>query len=79
LLGIPNALLGLGLYALLAAGLVRAWPPLLLAALTVPAVAMSAFLGYSLIVNRRECRICWVGHIANVVLFGALALLALRH
>jgi uncharacterized membrane protein len=77
LLGIPNALLGLGLYALLAAGLARAWPPLLLAALTAPAVAMSAFLGYSLIVNRRECRICWVGHIANVVLFGALALLAL--
>lgn len=72
LLGIPNALLGLGLYALLAAGLVLEWPPILLAALTVPAVAMSAFLGYSLIVNRRECRICWVGHIANGVLFVAL-------
>ena len=75
LLGVPNALLGLGLYALLAAGLVLDWPPLLLAALTLPAVAMSAFLGYSLIVNRRECRICWVGHIANVVLLGALVAL----
>lgn len=75
LLGVPNALLGLGLYALLAAGLILDWPPLLLAALTLPAVAMSAFLGYSLIVNRRECRICWVGHIANVVLLGALVAL----
>jgi hypothetical protein len=34
---------------------------------------MSAFLGYSLLANRRECRICWAGHAANAVLFLALA------
>jgi uncharacterized membrane protein len=70
LLGVPNAALGLALYALLAAGLALGWPALWLAILTAPALAMSAFLGYSLIVNRRECRICWAGHVANAVLFG---------
>ena len=69
LLGVPNALLGLALYGLIALGLWMEWPPALLAAMTLPAVAMSAFLGYSLIANRRECRICWAGHIANAVLF----------
>jgi uncharacterized membrane protein len=74
LLGVPNSALGLLLYALLSAGLLLRWPPPLLFAMTIPAVAMSAFLGYSLIVNRRECRICWAGHIANATLF--LTLLA---
>lgn len=77
LLGVPNAALGLALYALLAAGLALGWPAVLLLALTVPAVAMSAFLGYGLIVNRRQCRICWAGHIANGVLMAAFAVMAL--
>jgi uncharacterized membrane protein len=71
LLGVPNALLGLGLYVLLAAGLLVKWPAALLLMMTLPAVAMSAFLGFSLIANRRQCRICWTGHFAN----GVLALL----
>ena len=29
---------------------------------------MSAFLGWSLIANRLQCRICWTGHVANGVL-----------
>jgi uncharacterized membrane protein len=69
LLGVPNAALGLLLYVLLGAGLLMRLPPSLLAVMTVPAVAMSAFLGWSLIVNRRQCRICWTGHISNAVLF----------
>ena len=73
LLGVPNALLGLALYGVLSAGLVMAWPATLLFGLTLPAVAMSVFLGYSLIVNKRECRICWAGHIANFVLSALLA------
>ena len=73
LLGVPNAALGLGLYAVLAAGLLLGWPRGWLAALTLPALAMSAFLGYSLLANRRECRICWTGHVSNAVLFPALA------
>src|SRR4051794_41359461 len=77
LLGVPNAGLGLVLYAVLASGLASGWPPLLLWAMTVPAVAMSGFLGYSLIVNGHECRICWTGHAANALLFVLLAVRAI--
>ena len=77
LLGVPNASLGLSLYAALAAGLLLAWPTWLLAAMTGPAVLMSAFLARSLIVNRHECRICWLGHVSNAVLFVLLVLRAL--
>jgi cytochrome c-type biogenesis protein CcmH/NrfG len=42
--------------------------------MTLPAVAMSLFLGYSLLSRGLQCRICWTGHIANVVL--ALTLFA---
>ena len=73
LLGIPNAALGVLLYAIIAAGLVLDWPVVLLFFLTLPAVAMSAFLGASLIRNHLQCRICWTGHIANALL--ALTLL----
>jgi len=73
LLGVPNALLGVTLYVLLAAGLLLHWPAWLLFVMTLPAVAMSIVLGYSLITRRLQCRICWTGHLANamlVVLFG---------
>src|SRR3954470_3137448 len=76
LLGVPNAALGIALYVLLAAGTGLGWPPVLLLVMTVPAVAMSAVLGYSLIVNKRECRICWTAHAGNaglLVVFGILA------
>ena len=76
LLGVPNASLGILLYVILAAGLILDAPPFLLFALTWPAVAMSAFLGYGLIVNRRQCRICWAGHLANGVLFVGLGVRA---
>lgn len=68
LLGIPNAALGVLLYALIAAGLILGWPALWLFVMTLPAVAMSAFLGISLIRNHLQCRICWTGHVANGVL-----------
>jgi uncharacterized membrane protein len=72
LLGVPNALLGVALYVLLAIGLLLHWPAILLLVMTVPALAMSVFLGRSLIVNRLQCRICWTGHLANAVLAIAL-------
>jgi uncharacterized membrane protein len=77
LLGVPNAALGILLYVILAAGLIASAPIPLLWLLTWPAVAMSAFLGYGLIVNHRQCRICWTGHIANGVLFLALGYLVI--
>jgi uncharacterized membrane protein len=78
LLGVPNASLGLALYALLATGLVLGWPPAWLLVFTLPAVAMSVFLGYSLISNGRQCRICWAGHFANAALFLSFGWLALQ-
>src|SRR5690606_17211214 len=44
LLGGPNASLGMLLCLALAVGLLAAWPPVLPFAMTLPAVAMSAFL-----------------------------------
>ena len=77
LLGVPNASLGVLLYALLAVGLILQWPTALLFIMTLPAVAMSLFLGRGLIVNHLQCRICWTGHIANAVLAAALGFRAM--
>ena len=74
LLGVPNASLGVLLYLLLALGIAAGWPPGLLLLMTLPAVAMSAFLGWSLLSNGLQCRICWTGHLANGVLAVLLAL-----
>ena len=68
LLGVPNALLGVVLYVLIGAGVLLGWPPTLLFTMTLPAIAMSAFLGWSLITRGLQCRICWTGHVANAVL-----------
>jgi uncharacterized membrane protein len=68
LLGVPNAALGVLLYALLAVGLSAGWPAWWLFVMTVPAIAMSAFLGWGLITRKLQCRICWTGHVANAVL-----------
>ena len=77
LLGVPNALLGVVLYVLIAAGMLLRWPPGLLFVMTLPAVAMSAFLGWSLITRGLQCRICWTGHVANAMLALALGAKAL--
>jgi uncharacterized membrane protein len=76
LLGVPNALLGLILYALIALALILGWPALLMFVMTLPALAMSGFLGWSLISRGLQCRICWTGHVANGVLALALGLRA---
>jgi len=78
LLGIPNASLGILLYLLLAAGMFAGWPSSLLTLMIIPAVAMSAFLGWSLWSRGLECRICWAGHIANFTLAVAFGIRALR-
>jgi uncharacterized membrane protein len=78
LLGIPNALLGVCLYILLAAGLFLGWPAPWLFVMTLPAVAMSAFLGRSLIKQGLQCRICWTGHAANAALALLLGIRAIE-
>ena len=72
LLGIPNASLGVLLYALLAVALLNRWPGWVLVLMVTPAVAMSAFLGWSLLSRGLQCRICWAGHAANFTLLGCI-------
>lgn len=73
LLGVPNSLLALLFYPALAIGLAAGWPDTLLAAGATAALAMSVRLGAGLIRRRLECRICWTGHIANLLIWIALA------
>ena len=72
LIMLPNSIWGLALYSLVAIGIVRGWPPWLLASGASIAFAMTIYLAIYLIRNQFECRICWAGHVANTVLFGAL-------
>lgn len=72
ILGVPNSLLGALFYPLTALGLVLGWPlPLLLAAATA-ALAMSGYLAFRLLRDRLECRVCWTGHAANLLLWAGL-------
>ncbi len=73
LLGVPNSLLALLFYPALAVGLAAGWPEPILAAGATAALAMSVRLGAGLIRRRLECRICWTGHIANFLIWIALA------
>lgn len=79
LLGVPNSLLGLILYALVAVGLVAGWPRTLLLAAATAALAMSVYLGYRLLRDRLECRVCWTGHVANTLLWLGLLLQITEH
>jgi uncharacterized membrane protein len=72
LLGLPNALLALVLYALLLVGLTARWPATWLLTGATAALAMSIYLARYLLRNHLQCRICWAGHIANVVLWVSL-------
>jgi uncharacterized membrane protein len=78
LLGIPNASLAVLLYMSIGTGLVLGFPPWWLFVMTIPAAAMSAFLGWSLISRGLQCRICWTGHAANAVLIVSLGIRAMR-
>jgi uncharacterized membrane protein len=69
LLGFPNALFGIALYMSLAAGTLLGWPNWLLFLGATPGLMMSIFLGYSLITNHLQCRICWTGHACNATLW----------
>ncbi len=72
LLGVPNATLALVLYSGLVLGLWLRCPPAALLAGASLALAMSVYLAYYLVSRRLECRICWVGHAANFVLWLSL-------
>ena len=74
--GVPNSLLGLTFYPLVGVGLLAGWPTRLLLLAATFAFGLSAYLGFRLIRDRLECRICWTGHVANMVLWLALLLMS---
>lgn len=69
LLGVPNSFLGLAFYGFLALGLRGDWPTWFLFSAGTIALGMTLYLGALLLRKRLECRICWVGHAANIVLW----------
>ncbi|HEY7862357.1 MAG TPA: vitamin K epoxide reductase family protein [Thermoanaerobaculia bacterium] len=73
LLGVPNAMLGLVAFGLLAAGRVVGADSAVLLVVATPAVLMSLYLTYVLLRDRLECRICWMGNVANVLIWSLLA------
>jgi uncharacterized membrane protein len=73
LLGVPNAMLGLVAFGLLAAGRVVGADSAVLLVVATPAALMSLYLTYVLLRDRLECRICWVGNVANVMIWSLLA------
>jgi uncharacterized membrane protein len=74
LLGVPNSLLGVFYYPLVAAGLLADWPVSLLMAGASAAGAMSIYLAYVLSRDSLDCRICWAGHLANTAIWLGLGL-----
>ena len=78
LLGAPNALLGIACYFAIAIGIVRRWSTILLFAGAGAALAMSVYLAYILVRDHLECRVCWTGHAANVLLWIGLAIALVR-
>ncbi len=74
LLGVPNSLLGVLYYPLVAAGLLAGWPVSLLMTGASAAGAMSIYLAYVLTRDGLDCRICWAGHAANTALWLGFAL-----
>jgi uncharacterized membrane protein len=73
LLGVPNAMLGLVAFGLLAAGRVVGADSAVLLVVATPAALMSLYLTYVLLRDRLECRICWMGNVANVLIWSLLA------
>ena len=73
LLGVPNSALGVLCYGTLAAGRVVGAASWVLLLVATPAVLMSIYLTAILLSRRLECRICWIGNMANVLIFSILA------
>ena len=72
LLGIPNSALAVLFYPLLAVGLFFGWPPPLLFAASTFSFGMSLTLAWILLRDKLECRVCWLGHACNTLIWFVL-------
>jgi uncharacterized membrane protein len=69
LLGVPNSALGVLYYPLLGTGLLLRWPWGILFAAATFAFLMTAALAWILLRDKLECRVCWTGHICNILIW----------
>lgn len=69
LLGIPNSALGVLYYPLLEMGLTLSWPSWMLFGASTIALGMTLWLGVILIREKLECRVCWTGHVCNLIIW----------
>jgi uncharacterized membrane protein len=67
--GLPNAFFGVLYYLLLVVGLAAGGSIGLLFLGATVAFAMTVYLAGYLLRNHLECRICWVGHVANTAIW----------
>lgn len=68
-MGVPKSALGLLCYVVMAIGWWQEWPAWMLVVGATGALVMSIKLGLGLIARGLQCRICWMGHYANAVLW----------
>lgn len=73
LLGLPNSALGVAYHGLVALGRASGWPEEALFIAASFALAMTARLAYILLSRGLECRVCWLGHGANLAIWAVLA------
>jgi uncharacterized membrane protein len=69
LLGVPNSALGVLYYPLIGAGLYLHWPWEILFGAATFAFLMTLWLAWILFRDKLECRVCWTGHICNMVVW----------
>ena len=78
LLGVPNSALAVVFYPALAAGLFFHLPLILLWGISSVAFVMKVYLAWTLLKNHLECRICWMGHVCNGVIWTILLIQWIR-
>lgn len=69
LLGVPNSALGILYYPLLGIGLLFHWPGWMLFGAATFAFLMTLWLGWVLLRDKLECRVCWTGHVCNTIIW----------
>lgn len=69
IMGIPMSFFACLFYPILAYGWVYNWPKWLMVAGASVCLMMSVKMGIGLIKRKLQCRICWAGHIINLMIW----------
>jgi uncharacterized membrane protein len=69
LLGVPNSALGVLYYPFLGVGIFFHLPMGILFGAATCAFLMTVVLAWILLRDKLECRVCWTGHICNILIW----------